>query len=38
MNFKEIISYLGTKKFWVELIIMTLGMIINSTQNFFVPK
>lgn len=40
MNFKEIISYLGTKKFWVELIIMTLGMIVTAcaVYYFLVPS
>ena len=40
MSFKEIISYLGTKKFWVELIIMTLGMIVTAcaVYYFLVPS
>lgn len=40
MNFKEIISYLGTKKFWVELVIMTLGMIVTAcaVYYFLVPS
>lgn len=40
MNTKEIISYLGTKKFWVELIIMTVGMIITAcaVYYFLVPS
>ena len=40
MNFKEIISYLGTKKFWVELIIMTLGMVVTAcaVYYFLVPS
>ena len=40
MSFKEIINYLGTKKFWVELIIMTLGMIVTAcaVYYFLVPS
>ena len=40
LDFKEIISYLGTKKFWVELIIMTLGMIVTAcaVYYFLVPS
>lgn len=44
MNFKfdlkETISYLGTKKFWVELIIMTVGMIVTAcaVYYFLVPS
>lgn len=40
MTFKDIISYLGTKKFWVELIIMTLGMIVTAcaVYYFLVPS
>ena len=40
MNLKDIISYLGTKKFWVELIIMTLGMVVTAcaVYYFLVPS
>ena len=40
LDFKEIINYLGTKKFWVELIIMTLGMIVTAcaVYYFLVPS
>ena len=40
MNLKEIISYLGTKKFWTELVIMTLGMIVTAcaVYYFLVPS
>lgn len=40
MNTKEIISYLGTKKFWGELIVMTVGMIITAcaVYYFLVPS
>ena len=40
LDFKEIISYLGTKKFWIELIIMTLGMIVTAcaVYYFLVPS
>ena len=40
IDFKEIINYLGTKKFWVELIIMTLGMIVTAcaVYYFLVPS
>lgn len=40
IDFKEIISYLGTKKFWIELIIMTLGMIVTAcaVYYFLVPS
>ena len=39
-DFKEAISYLGTKKFWVELIIMTVGMIVTAcaVYYFLVPS
>ena len=40
IDFKEIISYLATKKFWIELIIMTLGMIVTAcaVYYFLVPS
>ncbi len=40
MNAKEVFSYLGTKKFWIELIIMTVGMIITAcaVYYFLVPS
>ena len=40
MNLKKIISYLGTKKFWTELVIMTLGMIVTAcaVYYFLVPS
>ena len=40
IDFKEILSYLATKKFWIELIIMTLGMIVTAcaVYYFLVPS
>lgn len=40
MNAKEILGYLKTKKFWVELFIMTIGMIITAcaVYYFLVPS
>lgn len=40
MNAKEILGYLKTKKFWVELFIMTVGMIITAcaVYYFLVPS
>lgn len=40
MNAKEILGYLGTKKFWVELFIMTIGMVITAcaVYYFLVPS
>ncbi len=40
MKFKDILSYLATKKFWVELIIMTVGMIVTAcaVYYFLVPS
>ena len=40
LDFKEIINYVATKKFWVELIIMTLGMIVTAcaVYYFLVPS
>lgn len=40
IDFREIINYLGTKKFWVELIIMTVGMIVTAcaVYYFLVPS
>lgn len=39
-DLREIISYVATKKFWVELIIMTLGMIVTAcaVYYFLVPS
>ena len=40
LDFKEIINYVATKKFWIELIIMTLGMIVTAcaVYYFLVPS
>ncbi len=40
MNAKEILGYLKTKKFWVELFIMTIGMVITAcaVYYFLVPS
>ena len=40
LDFKEIINYVTTKKFWIELIIMTLGMIVTAcaVYYFLVPS
>ena len=40
MNAKEILGYLKTKKFWVELFIMTVGMVITAcaVYYFLVPS
>ena len=40
IDFREILSYLATKKFWIELIIMTLGMIVTAcaVYYFLVPS
>ena len=40
IDFKEILNYVATKKFWIELIIMTLGMIVTAcaVYYFLVPS
>ena len=40
IDFREILSYVATKKFWIELIIMTLGMIVTAcaVYYFLVPS
>jgi uncharacterized membrane-anchored protein YitT (DUF2179 family) len=40
MDFKEILNYVATKKFWIELIIMTVGMIVTAcaVYYFLVPS
>jgi uncharacterized membrane-anchored protein YitT (DUF2179 family) len=40
IDFREILNYVATKKFWVELIIMTLGMIVTAcaVYYFLVPS
>ena len=40
IDLREIISYVATKKFWVELIIMTLGMVVTAcaVYYFLVPS
>lgn len=40
MNLKDIINYVRTKKFWTELVIMTLGMIVTAcaVYYFLVPS
>ena len=40
IDFKEILNYVATKKFWIELIIMTVGMIVTAcaVYYFLVPS
>ena len=40
IDFREILNYVATKKFWVELIIMTVGMIVTAcaVYYFLVPS
>ena len=40
IDFREILNYVTTKKFWVELIIMTVGMIVTAcaVYYFLVPS
>ena len=40
IDFREILSYVATKKFWIELIIMTVGMIVTAcaVYYFLVPS
>lgn len=40
IDFREILNYVATKKFWIELIIMTLGMIVTAcaVYYFLVPS
>ena len=40
IDFREILNYVATKKFWIELIIMTVGMIVTAcaVYYFLVPS
>ena len=40
IDFKEILNYVATKKFWIELVIMTVGMIVTAcaVYYFLVPS
>ena len=40
IDFREILNYVATKKFWIELVIMTVGMIVTAcaVYYFLVPS